>query len=101
LKSTKAKFKLNQTASDILYDGKINPVRTYAKSPLLIMGNKTLEKNDTALNRINIRRLLLQVQKLVAVVAVRLVFEPNDTELEDQFKRLIEPILETVKKQRG
>lgn len=100
--STQARYKLNTPASDILYAGRINPIRTFAGSPLLIMGNKTLLKDeDSALRQINVRRLQLQIQKLVAVVAVRLVFEPNDDELQAQFKRLIEPILEDVKKQRG
>jgi len=101
LKSKRTKYKVNQDASDILYDGRINPIRTFSQSPLLIMGNKTLQVADTALNRINVRRLLLQLNKLVSVVAIRLLFEPNDVELQDQFKRLITPILSDVKKQRG
>lgn len=101
LVAKKAKMKLSQDGSDELYSGRINPIRTFSQSPLLIMGNKTLQVADSALNRINVRRLLLQVRKLVSVVAIRLVFEPNDIELQDQFKRLINPILADVKKQRG
>lgn len=101
LKSRKAKHKISQDGSNTLYAGRINPIRSYSQSPLLIFGNKTLQISDSALNRINVRRLLLQVRKLVSVVAVRLVFEPNDSTLQDQFKRLINPILADVKKQRG
>jgi hypothetical protein len=100
-KSKRSKLKINGDTSDTLYGGRINPIRTFSQSPLLIMGNKTLQVADSALNRINVRRLLLQVRKLVSVVAIRLVFEPNDIELQDQFKRLINPILADVKKLRG
>lgn len=101
LKSKKALIKINQDSSDILYDGRINPIRSYPQSPLLIMGNKNLQIKDSALNRNNVRRLLLQVRKLVSAVAVKLVFEPNDAELQSQFLYLVNPIMETVKKQRG
>lgn len=102
LQTSKSLFKLNIPASDTLYNGRINPIRTFSGSPLLIFGNKTLLNDENSpLNRINIRRLLLQIQKLVAVVAVRLVFQPNDKELQLQFKRLVEPILEDVRKMRG
>lgn len=101
LASKKARIKVNQTDSDTLYDGRINPIRTFSQSPLLIMGNKNLQQADTSLNRTNIRRLLLQVRKLVSAASIRLVFEPNDDELQSEFKNLINPILADVKKQRG
>lgn len=101
LVATKARLKVNQDDSDTLYDGRINPIRSFPGSPLLIMGNKNLQVADSALNRINVRRLLLQVEKLVAVVGVRLLFEPDDSTLQTQFVNAVNPILENVKKQRG
>ncbi len=65
------------------------------------MGNKNLQVADSALNRINVRRLLLQVRKLVSAVAIRLTFEPNDDALQTEFKTLINPILQSVQQQRG
>lgn len=100
LKSSRAKYKVNNTASDILYKGRINPIKTYNGLPY-IFGNKTLLVEDTALNRVNVVRCVMQVQKLVEAVAITLLFEPNDKELQSRFKSLIEPILDDVKKQRG
>ncbi len=102
LKSKVAKIKINQDTADILYEGRLNPIRTYgAGSPLMIWGNKTLQVANSALSSIHVVRLLLQIQKLVSNVAVRLVFEPNDTTLQQQFENMVKPILANVKKQRG
>ena len=101
LQSSVVKMKINQDNADILYGGRINPIRSFPNSPLMIWGNKTLQVADTALSSINVARLLLQLQKLVANVAIRLVFEPNDTTLQQQFLTLVKPILASVKAQRG
>lgn len=102
LKSEKAKVKLNELASDILYQDRINPIRTFTNSPLLILGNKNLMLDEeSALNRINIVRLLIQIQKLVSVVAVRMLFDPNDDNLQDEFIASVTPILDNVRQQRG
>ena len=100
LKSARAKYKINTPASDTLYKGRINPIKTISNKPY-IFGNKNLQTADTALNRINIVRCVLQIQKLVSTVAFSLLFEPNDDELQMKFKALVEPILENVRKQRG
>ncbi len=101
LKSTVAKMKINQDMADTLYEGRINFIKSYPGSPLMLWGNKTLQVANAALSSSNVARLLLQVQKLVANVAIRLVFEPNDDALMAQFLQLVKPILATVKKQRG
>lgn len=97
----KSKYKLSQDARDILYKGRINPLADYAEVGTAIFGQKTLQAKDSALNRINVRRLLLQVKVLIANIAIRLVFEQNDQTTIDQFLTKTTPILETIKRERG
>ena len=101
LQSTLSEIKINQSSADILYQGRINPVRSYPGSQLMLWGNKTLQVANSALSSSNVARLLLQLKKLVSNVAIRLVFEPNDTTLQQQFLTLVKPILASVKTQRG
>lgn len=100
-KASKARRKLTQDDSDSLYAGRINPIRTFADVGPVIFGQKTLQVKESALDRINVRRLLLQARKLISAVAIRLVFEQNDKQLRDQFLTLVDPILDTIKQQRG
>ena len=74
-----ARKKLTQADRDLLYAARINPITTFTSDGIKIWGNKTLQVADTALNRINVRRLLLQARKLISAVAIRLLFEQNDT----------------------
>jgi hypothetical protein len=97
----KSKYKLSQEARDILYEGRINPMADYADVGTAIFGQKTLQVKETALNRINVRRLLLQIKVLIANIAIRLVFEQNDQTTIDQFLAKATPILDTIKRERG
>lgn len=100
-RAVKARRKLTQDDSDTLYLGRINPIRTFPDVGPVIFGQKTLQVKESALDRINVRRLLLQARKLISNVAIRLVFEQNDKQLRDQFLTLVDPILDTIKQQRG
>jgi len=64
-------------------------------------GNKTLQVKASALDRINVRRLLLQARKLISAVATRLLFEQNDEIVRQQFLDLVNPILENIRQERG
>lgn len=97
----KSKYKLSLPARDILYDGRINPMADFAESGTAIFGQKTLQVKDSALNRINVRRLLLQVKVLISNIAVRLVFDQNDQTTIDQFLSKANPVLDTIKRERG
>lgn len=97
----KTRRKLTQDDADTLYEGRINPIRTFPGTAPVIFGQKNLQVAESALDRINVRRLLLQARKLISAVAVRLVFEQNDRQLRDQFLTLTTPILDTIKQQRG
>jgi hypothetical protein len=97
----KAKKKLTLDERDELYKNRINPIATFSDTGTIIWGNKTLQVRESALDRINVRRLLLRARKLISAVAVRLLFEQNDDQVRQEFLRLVNPILESIKKERG
>ena len=97
----KARKKLTQEDRDTLYQGRINPIATFSDVGTVIFGNKTLQIADTALNRINVRRLLLQARKLISAVAVRLLFEQNDGKVRQDFLDSVNPILDAIRRDRG
>jgi hypothetical protein len=97
----KARRKLRLEDRDTLYEGRINPMATFSDVGVVIFGNKTLQVDETALNRINVRRLLLQARKLISAVSVRLLFEQNDDVVRNQFLSLVNPILDNIRKERG
>jgi hypothetical protein len=99
--SIKARQKLTQTDRDTLYQGRINPIATFSDVGTVIWGNKTLQVADTALNRLNVRRLLLQARKLISAVAIRLLFEQNDQIVKQQFLDSVNPILDSIRRDRG
>lgn len=96
-----ADVKLTKEDRDTLYEGRINPIATFIQQGIVIYGQKTLQLKASALDRINIRRLLLQVRRLVAAASQTLLFEPNDQSLKDQFLAKVEPLLLQIQNQRG
>ena len=97
----KASKKLTLDERDELYKSRVNPIATFSDTGTIIWGNKTLQIKESALDRINVRRLLLRARKLISAVAVRLLFEQNDDQVRQEFLRLVNPILEAIKKERG
>lgn len=97
----KARVKLRLDDRDTLYEGRLNPMATFSDVGVVIFGNKTLQVKETALNRINVRRLLLQARKLISAVSIRLLFEQNDEVVRNQFLSLVNPILDNIRKERG
>jgi hypothetical protein len=97
----KARKKLTQDDRDTLYKGRINPIATFSDVGTVIWGNKTLQVRESALDRINVRRLLLQARKLISAVAVRLLFEQNDDKVRQDFLDSVNPILDQIRRDRG
>ena len=97
----KSQFKLSLEARDILYAGRVNPMADFADTGTAIFGQKTLQIKESALDRINVRRLLLQIKILIANISVRLLFEQNDQATIDQFLNKANPILDSIKRERG
>jgi len=101
VKATRVRTKLTQDNRDDLYEARINPIATFTATGPVIWGNKTLQSTLSALDRINVRRLLLRARKLISAVAVRLVFEQNDEVVRQEFLSLVNPILEDIRRDRG
>ena len=99
--SVKARLKLTQENRDTLYKGRINPIATFSDVGTVIWGNKTLQVAESALDRLNVRRLLLQARKLISAVAVRLLFEQNDEIVRQQFLDSVNPIMDSIRRDRG
>lgn len=97
----KARKKLTQEDRDTLYKGRINPIATFSDVGTVIWGNKTLQVRESALDRINVRRLLLQARKLISAVSVRLLFEQNDQKVRQDFLDAVNPILDAIRRDRG
>ena len=97
----KARKKLTQEDRDTLYQGRINPIATFSDVGTVIWGNKTLQVAQSALDRINVRRLLLQARKLISAVSVRLLFEQNDQKVRQDFLDAVNPILDAIRRDRG
>jgi len=96
-----ARKKLTLAERDTLYENRINPIATFTSDGIKIWGNKTLQVKESALNRINVRRLLLQARKLISAVSIRLLFEQNDAVVRNQFLALVNPILDNIRSERG
>ena len=99
--AVKARKKLTQEDRDVLYQGRINPIATFSDVGTVIWGNKTLQVAQSALDRINVRRLLLQARKLISAVSVRLLFEQNDQKVRQDFLNAVNPILDAIRRDRG
>ena len=97
-----AKIRLNQGERDRLYDDKINPIASFPgiSSPV-IWGQKTLQSRSTALDRINVRRLLIAVKKFIASSSKYLVFEQNTTKTRARFLNIVNPYLEAIQQRQG
>lgn len=97
----KAKRSLKESERGTLYQGKINPIATFRNVGIDIFGQKTLQTRDSALDRINVRRLLLHAKALIRDVGIRLLFDQNDDVVVDNFLNKVNPILANIKRERG
>ena len=93
--------KLSQTQRDELYDSNVNPIATFPGQGVTVFGQKTMQKKASALDRVNVRRLLINLKKFVAQSSRNLVFEQNTTDLRNQFLNVVNPYLEQVQANSG
>ncbi len=96
-----AERKLTQSDRDTLYDSNVNPIATFPGQGVTVFGQKTLQKKSSALDRINVRRLLIRVKKFVASSSRFLVFEQNTAATRRRFLGIVNPFLEQVQSQSG
>ena len=96
-----AERKLTQGNRDDLYDSNVNPIATFPGQGVTVFGQKTLQKKSSALDRVNVRRLLIRVKKFVASSSRFLVFEQNTAATRRRFLGIVNPFLEQVQAQSG
>ena len=94
-------LKLNQASRNDLYENKINAIATFPSQGIVIWGQKTLQAKPSALDRINVRRLMITLKKYIASSSRYLVFENNTTATRQRFLNIVTPYLETVKARQG
>ena len=97
----KMHFFAKQDDEDVLYEGLINPLKTFANEGVKVWGNKTMYTADTPMNRVNTVRLVLYMRTLITKAANKLLFDQNDTVLKNQLEDIINPILTQIKAGRG
>jgi len=96
-----AAVRLNRTNLDDLYEADINPLTAFPGTGVVVWGQKTLLAKPSALDRVNVRRLLINVRRQVRNVANSLLFEPNREETLEKFTALVNPILQRIQEQSG
>jgi hypothetical protein len=93
--------RLTQSERDTLYEGKVNPIATFPGQGISAFGQKTLQDAASALDRINVRRLLINLKKFVASTSRFLVFEQNTAQTRSKFLNTVNPYLEAVQQRQG
>ena len=96
-----AERKLTRTQRDTLYNANVNPIATFPGSGISVFGQKTLQKKKSALDRVNVRRLLIDLKKFVGDVSRTLVFEQNTISTRNAFLAQVNPYLESVVQRQG
>jgi phage tail sheath protein FI len=97
----RAEQKLPQSSRDALYSGKVNPIATFPGTGTVVYGQKTLQTQASALDRVNVRRLLIALKSYISQVANNLVFEQNTIATRNQFLSQVNPYLESVQQRQG
>jgi hypothetical protein len=93
--------RLTHSERDTLYENKVNPIATFPGQGIVAFGQKTLQDKASALDRINVRRLLITVKKFIASTSRYLVFEQNTTETRNRFINTVTPYLEGIQQRQG
>lgn len=97
----RAEQRLSQTNRDSLYNAKVNPIATFPGTGVVVYGQKTLQTKASALDRVNVRRLLISLKSYISQVANNLVFEQNTIATRNAFLSQVNPYLESVQQRQG
>jgi hypothetical protein len=93
--------RLTHSDRDTLYEGKVNPIAQFPGQGIVAFGQKTLQARPSALDRINVRRLLITVKKYIASTSRYLIFEQNTTDTRTKFLNTVNPYLENIQQRQG
>jgi hypothetical protein len=89
--------RLTSKNRDTLYEARINPIASFPNTGIVVFGQKTLQERQSALDRINVRRLVIYLKKQISILSTQVLFEQNVQATWNRFKSLIEPFLANVK----
>jgi phage tail sheath protein FI len=92
---------LSQADRNTLYEARVNPIANFPADGVVIWGQKTLQARPSALDRVNVRRLLIAVKKFIASSTRYLVFDQNVQSTRDKFTAIVNPYLQSVKADQG
>jgi len=93
--------RLTNVERDTLYEARINPIAVFPSTGVCVWGQKTLQGRPSALDRINVRRLLIAAKKFIASATRYLVFEQNTTQTRTRFLNIVTPYLESIQQRQG
>ena len=96
-----AKYKLTQANKDNLYEANVNPLATLSREGVVVFGQKTLQKEASALDRVNVRRLVIALKNYIGQLADQIVFEQNTIATRQSFVAKVTPYLERVQQKQG
>jgi hypothetical protein len=97
----KAERKLSHADRDVLYNANVNPLATFPGEGVVVFGQKTLQRKPTALDRVNVRRLLIALKDFIGQISNNLVFEQNTAVTRNRFLSQVNPYLESVVQRQG
>lgn len=97
----KAERKLTSGNRDSLYSANVNPIATFPGSGVVVFGQKTLQKRSSALDRVNVRRLLIELKNYISQISDNLVFEQNSIATRNSFLTQVNPYLEGIQQRQG
>jgi hypothetical protein len=98
---TNVDVRLNSEDRDNLYDARINPIATFPREGFVVWGQKTLQQTQSALDRVNVRRLMVEIKRLVINIARKFVFEQNTPQTRAKFVTQVIPTLGLIQTQSG
>jgi phage tail sheath protein FI len=98
---SRAERKLRQADRDTLYESNVNPIASFPGQGVVVWGQKTLQKKASALDRVNVRRLMIKLKKFIASSTRFLVFEQNNIGTRQRFLNIVNPFMEQVQSQSG
>jgi len=93
--------RLTHSERDTLYENKVNPIASFPGQGIVAFGQKTLQDKASALDRINVRRLLITVKKFIASTSRYLLFEQNTTTTRNRFLNTVNPYFEAIQQRQG
>jgi phage tail sheath protein FI len=96
-----AEYKLTQGNRDALYANNINPIATLPQQGVVVYGQKTLQKAQSALDRVNVRRLMIELKSYIKQIADTIVFEQNTIQTRNSFLARVNPYLEAIQQKQG